>query len=108
MLFSWKRLYLSKGGKLTLRKSSLSSLPTYILSLFTIPQVVAARIERVQMNFLCRASEDVFKYPLVAWDKVYLLVERGSLGIQRIGLFNKALLGKQLWHFGKKSNILRR
>ena len=45
-LSSWKRLYLSKGGKLTLLKSTLSSLPTYFLSLFTIPQVVAARLER--------------------------------------------------------------
>ena len=44
---SWKRLYLSNGGRLTLLKSTLSSLPTYFLSLFTIPQAVAARIERI-------------------------------------------------------------
>ena len=29
----WKRLYLSKGGKVTPIKSTLSSLPTYFLSL---------------------------------------------------------------------------
>ena len=45
------------------------------------------------MNILRGASKDVFKYHLVAWDKVCLLVESGGLGIQRIGLFNKALLG---------------
>ena len=28
-LSRWKKLYLSKGGKLTLLKSTLSSLPTY-------------------------------------------------------------------------------
>ncbi len=32
----WKRLYLSKGGKVTLIKSTLSNLPTYFLSLFPI------------------------------------------------------------------------
>ena len=32
-LTSWKRLYLSKGGKINLIKSTLSSLPTYFLSL---------------------------------------------------------------------------
>ena len=32
-----KKLYLSKGGRLMLLKSTLSSLPTYFLSLFTIP-----------------------------------------------------------------------
>ena len=46
-LSSWKRLYLSKDGKFTLLNSTLSSLPTYFLSLFTIPQAVAARLERI-------------------------------------------------------------
>ena len=36
-LAGWKRLYLSKGGKVTLIKSTLSNLPTYFLSLFPIP-----------------------------------------------------------------------
>ena len=93
-LARWKRLYLSKGGRLILLKSTLSSLLTYFLSLFTIPQAVAARIERIQRNFLWGASEDVFKYPLVAWDKVCLPIEYGGLGIRRVRLFNKALLGK--------------
>ena len=98
-------LYLSKVGRLTLLKSTLSSIPTYFLSLFTIPQVVAARLERIQRNFLWGAPEDVFKYSLVAWNKVCLPVEAGGLGIWRIGLFNQALLGK-LWRFGKESNRL--
>ena len=41
----WKKLYLSKGGRLTLLKSTLSSLPTYFLSLFTIPTHVANKIK---------------------------------------------------------------
>ena len=48
----WKCLYLSKGSRLTLLKSTLSSLPTYYLSLFTIPIAVADRLERIQRNFL--------------------------------------------------------
>ena len=40
-LAGWQTLYLSKGGRLTLLKSTLSSLPTYFLSLFTIPASVA-------------------------------------------------------------------
>ena len=46
-LSGWKRLYLSKGGRLMLLKSTLSSLPMYFLSLFTIPKVVAARLESI-------------------------------------------------------------
>jgi len=37
---------------------------------------------------------------LVAWDKVYMPVVAGGLGIRRIGLFNQALLGKWLRRFG--------
>ena len=38
---------LMKGGRLMLLKSTLSSLPTYFLSLFTIPKAVAARLESI-------------------------------------------------------------
>ena len=93
-LAGWKRLYLSKGGRLTLLKSTLSSLPTYYLLLFTIPQHIADKLERIQRNFLWGSSNDVFRYPLVAWDKVVWPVEIGGLGIQKIGLFNQALLRK--------------
>ena len=80
-LSGWKRLYLSKGGRLTLLKSTLSSLPTYYLSLFTIPKAVATRLERIQRNFLWGSSVECFKYPLVAWEKVCLSHELGGLGI---------------------------
>ena len=46
-LASWKRLYLLKGGKVTLLKSTLSTLLTYDLSLFPIPVDVANRIENL-------------------------------------------------------------
>ena len=49
-LAGWK-MYLSKGGRLMLLKSTLSSLLTYYLSLFTIPTHVANKIERLQRDF---------------------------------------------------------
>ena len=67
---------------------------------------MAARLERIRRNFLWGASKDVFKYPLIAWEKVCLPMEDGGLGIWSVGLFNQALLGKWLWRFGKESNKL--
>ena len=93
-LSGWKRLYLSKGGRFMLLKSTLSSLPTYFLSLFTILKAVEARLESIQKNFLWGSSVGCFKYPLVAWDKVCLPVEMGGLGIRNVEPFNQALLGK--------------
>jgi hypothetical protein len=47
-LAPWKRSYLSKGGRIALIKSTLSNLPTYMMSLFPIPALVAKQIEKIQ------------------------------------------------------------
>ena len=87
-LSGWKCLYLSKDGRLTLLRSTLSSLPTYFLSLFTIPKAVTARMESIQRNFLWGSSEGNFKYPLVAWEYVCVPMEFGGLGIRSVVSFN--------------------
>jgi hypothetical protein len=86
--FSWKRLYLSKGGRVTLIKSSLSNLPTYLLSLFPIPY---------SLQFLWGGIGEEFKFHLVNWSKVCSPISNGGLGIRNLRIFNKALLGKWLW-----------
>ena len=45
-LAGWRKRHLSKGGRITLIKSTLSGLPTYFLSLFSIPTSVAHRLEK--------------------------------------------------------------
>ena len=92
-----------------LLKSTLSSLPTYYLSLVTIPKSVATRLESIRRNFLWESSEGSFKYPLVAWEKVCLPVEMGGLGLRSVVSFNQALLGKWLWRYGHEvSHLWRR
>ena len=66
-LAGWKRIYLSKGGRLTLIKSTLSSLPSYYLSLFPLPMSVARRIEKLQRDFLWGEMGDEHKYHLEYW-----------------------------------------
>jgi hypothetical protein len=51
-LAPWKRLYLSKGERAALIKSTLSNLPSYLLSMFPIPADVAMCIEKNQRDFL--------------------------------------------------------
>jgi hypothetical protein len=98
-LAPWKRLYLSKGGRVTLIKSTLSNMPTYMLSLFPIPADVAKRIEKIQRDFLWGGMNDEFKHHLVEWAKVCTPIDEGGLGIRNIRRFNQALLGKWLWRF---------
>ena len=78
-------------------KSTLSSLPTFYLSLFTIPKVVAARLESIQRNFIWGSLEWCFKYPLMAWENVCSPIEVDGLGTRYVVSFNQALLRKWLW-----------
>ncbi|RVW60989.1 putative ribonuclease H protein [Vitis vinifera] len=51
-LDGWQKAYLSFGGRITLLHSCISHIPSYFLSLFKIPASVAAKIERMQRDFL--------------------------------------------------------
>jgi hypothetical protein len=105
-LAGWKKLYLSKGGRVTLIKSTLSNLPTYYLSLFPVPVSVANRIEKIQRDFLWGGMGDEPKMHLVNWDQVCRPLRAGGLGIRNVLKFNKALLGKWLWRYATESEAL--
>ena len=91
-LAGWKRMYLSKGCKITLI-STLSYFPTYFLSLFPVSVKVANRMEKLQRDFLW-SGIDAPKISLVEWAKVCMSIQNGGLGIQWLRRFNSALLGK--------------
>uniref|UniRef100_A0A2N9EJJ5 Reverse transcriptase zinc-binding domain-containing protein n=1 Tax=Fagus sylvatica TaxID=28930 RepID=A0A2N9EJJ5_FAGSY len=105
-LAGWKRLYLSKGGKVTLIKSTLSNLPTYFLSLFPIPSEIAKRLEKLQRDFLWSGLGSEFKYHLVSWSTICEPVCNGGLAIRNLRRFNQALLGKWLWRYGLERDAL--
>ena len=48
----WKRQFISKGGRITLIRSTLSSMLIYLMSLLRIPRVVSLRLEKIQRDFL--------------------------------------------------------
>ena len=51
-LDNWKRQYISKGGRLTLVRRTMSNMPTYVISLFRLPRNVKIKLEKIQRDFL--------------------------------------------------------
>jgi hypothetical protein len=80
-LAGWKRMYLSKGGRLTLLKSTLSNLPTYLLLLFSIPVRVANRLVKIQKAFLWGGIGDEAKFCLVKWNWICTPLHSGGLEV---------------------------
>jgi hypothetical protein len=99
---SWQWMYLSKGGRVTLIKSTLSNLSTYFLSLFPIPSSVARCIEKLHRDFLWGGLGEEFKYHLVSWSTVCSPI----LGIRFLRIFNQTLLGKWLWRYAHEREAL--
>ncbi|XP_048493141.1 uncharacterized protein LOC104908756 [Beta vulgaris subsp. vulgaris] len=96
-LASWKGKMLSIGGRITLIKASLSSLPLYFMSLFPIPKGVIAKLVKIQRDFLWCGVEGKRAFPLVAWEKLERPISLGGLGIGNLLQKNVALLFKWLW-----------
>jgi hypothetical protein len=71
-------LYLPKGGRVTLIKSTLSNLPTYFISLVSLPSSVVNSIEKLQHDFLWGGLGEKFKYHLVSWPKVCTPISEGG------------------------------
>ena len=99
-------MYLSKGGHLTLIKSTLSNLPTYFMFLFPIPAAVAYRMEKLQQDFLWGGMGDESKFHLMKWADVCKPIRCGGFGVKNLQLFNGALLGKWLWRYGHEQEAL--
>jgi len=94
-------MYLSKGGWLTLLKSTLSNLPTYYLSFF-IPMGVANRLDKLQRDFLWGGIGDEAKFHLVKCNRIYTPLQSGGLWVHNFIHFNWTLLGKCLWRYGRE------
>ncbi|RVW46790.1 Homeobox-DDT domain protein RLT2 [Vitis vinifera] len=81
----WKRQFISKGGRITLIRSTLSSMPIYLMFLLRMPRVVSLRLEKIQRDFLRGGGALERKPHLVNWDTVCMDKRKGGLGEVRGG-----------------------
>ncbi|GJR25016.1 hypothetical protein Tco_0973543 [Tanacetum coccineum] len=89
-LSKWKMQTLSIGGRLTLVKSVLGSMPLYYFSIFRVPKAILSEMEASWVN----------------WKKALLPKNRGGLGISSLFAMNRGLMFKWIWKFYNHGNSL--
>ncbi|GJZ98645.1 RNA-directed DNA polymerase, eukaryota, reverse transcriptase zinc-binding domain protein [Tanacetum coccineum] len=102
----WKMKTLSIGGRLTLLKSVLGSIPIYHMSIFKVPKMVLRKLESIRCHFFHRIENNERKPIWVKWNKVLASQERGGLGVSSLFTLNRALLFKWVWRFWSQNDSL--
>ena len=102
----WKSHHISNGGRLTLIRSALSNMPTYLMSLFRLPKGVKLRPDKIQRDFLWGEGSLERKFHLINWKSICHSKEKGGLGSRNLSIFNKALFRKWSWRFTMEDSFM--
>nr|GEW45912.1 RNA-directed DNA polymerase, eukaryota, reverse transcriptase zinc-binding domain protein [Tanacetum cinerariifolium] len=105
-LSKWNLKTLSIGGRFTLTKSVLSSLPIYQMSLYKTPVGVFRKMESIRRRFFNGVDINENKMSITGWEKVMASRKKGGLGISSFFAQNRALLFKCIWRFRSKESSL--
>ncbi|XP_071687637.1 uncharacterized protein [Rutidosis leptorrhynchoides] len=105
-LSDWKAKTISYGGRLTLIKSVLSSLPLYYFSLFHAPTKVINSLEAIRRKFFWGGSESNNKINWIKWELILSPYDKGGLNIGSLFCKNISLLCKWWWRFHNEKTAL--
>ncbi|GJT47353.1 putative RNA-directed DNA polymerase [Tanacetum coccineum] len=105
-LSMWKGKLLSIGGRFTLSKAVLGSLPLYYLSVFCAPCKVIDCLERIRSRFFWGFKEGENSLVWVKWKAILADWDRCGLGIRSIKAKKISLIGKWWWRFLSERDAL--
>ncbi|EOY17515.1 Uncharacterized protein TCM_042331 [Theobroma cacao] len=95
----WENKVLSLGGRITLLRSVLSSLPMYLLQVLKPPAIVIEKIERLFNSFLWGDSNEGKMMHWAAWNKITFPSSEGGLDIRNLKNVFDAFTLKLWWRF---------
>ncbi|PKI51630.1 hypothetical protein CRG98_027996 [Punica granatum] len=92
-LAGWKSQMLSLEGRAALIESVTATISTHIMQCTYLPKTITSEVDKLYRDLLWGSTADKKKLHLVGWDVVTQPKDYGGLGIKKMELRNKALLG---------------
>ncbi|GAU35928.1 hypothetical protein TSUD_69610 [Trifolium subterraneum] len=108
---SWRGRALSKADKEIMIKSVLQAIPSYVMSMFILPDSIIDDIEKIINAFWWRSgntnnNNNNKGIHWLAWERLACPKAHGGLGFRNFEAFNKAMVAKQVWHIVQNPNSL--
>ncbi|XP_049399717.1 uncharacterized protein LOC125863742 [Solanum stenotomum] len=101
----WQSKLLSFGGKATLIKHVLQSLPIHILATTSTPSTVMKQIQGTMADFFWGWRNDKKKYHWSSWKNLSFPYDEGGIGVRLMSDVCRAFQFKQWWTFRSKQTL---
>ena len=93
----WQGRFTSKGSKTVLIDSCLSSLATFMMGMYILPEGTHGNFDKDLSKFFWMAANGRQKYHMVKWADICAPKELGGIGILASRRMNEALMLRWVW-----------
>lgn len=96
-LSNWKGKMLSMAGRITLAKSVIQVIPSYVMQTVFLPMHVCDEIDRICRRFVWGDEDNHRKVHTVPWNEVCMPKNSGGLRLKSMRDMNRAFMMKAGW-----------
>lgn len=101
----WASRLLSPGGRITLLRSVLSSIPLYLFQIMRPPKIILKKLESIFARFLWDSKDHARRLHWRSWKAICLPVDDGGLGFRRLQDTVDTFSLKLWWMFRSQSSL---